>query len=484
MGNLMKNGVSYTGSMLGGSTKTFKGILEAGETSISFVDTLITGNSTIDYETSKLGVNPIDIEVANNAVTLTFAAQAEDIGIKVTISNDAAEPAPTKMRFLKATGAQKITLPVEATTDTIVDCYVLANRENNNEEVLIANEFNWNYDLHSYGTASENSITYRWLYRNTERTVTVPKNKVAHLILSQDKLQVNEQSASTTATGPIGSGNLKVFGLAGHYSRFSISRMKIYKLGNLVMDLLPTKIGGEACYYDLVGKKAYFSETSTPFELEEIDYTPTNPNDPRFVETVIATNPNVQDIDISFTDSWNNYDLLKIELASYADPTAQSVYFYTTPKHINTIASLGGVLRIYVADHSRTYSINTSTLTWTTFASGGNWCVKEVKGLKCNNCVFTEDQIFIGTTAGDNQQVEIISQNSLFTYDLIFVTINDGNYTRCTPSENMIIPIKNNMFNPFVSYYLSSSNYPATVKVSENKLSAARYMYVTGVRFT
>ena len=111
MGNLMKNGVSYTGSMLGGSTKTFKGILEAGETSISFVDTLITGNSTIDYETSKLGVNPTNIEVANNAVTLTFAAQAEDIGIRVTVSNDAVEPAPTKMRFLKATGQQYIELP-------------------------------------------------------------------------------------------------------------------------------------------------------------------------------------------------------------------------------------------------------------------------------------------------------------------------------------------------------------------------------------
>lgn len=488
MGNLMKNGVSYTGSMLGGSTKTFKGILEAGETSISFVDTLITGNSTIDYETSKLGVNPTNIEVANNAVTFTFAAQAEDISIKVTISNDAAEPAPTKMRFLKATGQQYIELSdVRGNEGIKLEFYGYLADYTGGSQGIFGTQWARDCLCVTNSIPSGGTIGIEWERQGATDLLTVPCNKPIHFVFDTNgELRADEQVITFTPTTYTNK-TIKLFcggDNGGYKGNLWASEMKIYKNNVLVKDLIPTKINGVPCYYDVIGRKPYFSETSTPFQLEELDYTPTNPNDPRFVETVIATNPNVQDIDISFTDSWNNYDLLKIELASYADPTAQSVYFYTTPKHINTIANLDGVLRIYVADYSRTYSINTSTLIWTTFASGNNWCIKEVKGLKCNNCVFTEDQIFIGTTAGSNQQVEIISQNSLFTYDLIFVTINDGNYTRCTPSENVIIPIKNNMFNPFVSYYLPSSNYPATVKVSENKLSAARYMYVTGVRFT
>ena len=273
MGNLMKNGVSYTGSMLGGSTKTFKGILEAGETSISFVDTLITGNSTIDYETSKLGVNPTNIEVANNAVTLTFAAQAEDIGIKVTISNDAAEPAPTKMRFLKATGAQYIKLPFTTNESLTFDFYT-ANILNQDAKLVFGGN-TWdtqNYMLHTYTNG------FRYVPGSLDISNVGLQTNILHLECTPTYYKVNERTSSTR-TVPTGSSSVNFylfgFGSGAYNLTGSISRMKIYKLGNLVMDLLPTKIGGEACYYDLVGKKAYFSETSTPFELEEIEYTPT-----------------------------------------------------------------------------------------------------------------------------------------------------------------------------------------------------------------
>ena len=45
----------------------------------------IDSNSTIRYYTSVFGVNPTDVSVANNAVTLTFPAQIADIGVKVRI---------------------------------------------------------------------------------------------------------------------------------------------------------------------------------------------------------------------------------------------------------------------------------------------------------------------------------------------------------------------------------------------------------------
>lgn len=287
MGNLMKNGVSYTGSMLGGSTKTFKGILEAGETSISFVDTLITGNSTIDYETSKLGVNPTNIEVANNAVTLTFAAQAEDIGIRVTISNDAAEPAPTKMRFLKATGAQKITLPVYVDEGLEIDFYADFSSAHL-EEAAIYDDSTWStsgYILHTF--TSDNELYGLW--RPGENRFKIPKDRICHFHITDTQLICNE-TVLTKSNISVNHDPLHLFSRYNGTHRIyaSFSRMKISKLGNLVMDLLPTKIGGEACYYDLVGKKAYFSETSTPFELEELEYTPLKK--PEFIVEYEMTN--------------------------------------------------------------------------------------------------------------------------------------------------------------------------------------------------
>lgn len=280
MGNLMKNGVSYTGSMLGGSTKTFKGILEAGETSISFVDTLITGNSTIDYETSKLGVNPTNIEVANNAVTLTFAAQAEDIGIRVTISNDAAEPAPTKMRFLKATGQQYIELPdVRGNEGIKLEFYGYLADCTTTAQGLFGTQWSRDCLCIINSLQSAGSVDIEW-QRNGGGTdaLTVPCNKPVYFVFDTNGgVRANEQTITFTPTWYSGN-TLKLFcgGADGaHASKLWASEMKIYKNNVLVKDLIPTKVKGVPCYYDIIGRKAYFSKTSTPFQLEEIEYEPT-----------------------------------------------------------------------------------------------------------------------------------------------------------------------------------------------------------------
>jgi len=279
MGILMKNGVSYTGSMLGGSTKTFKGILEAGETSISFVDTLITGNSTIDYETSKLGVNPTNIEVANNAVTLTFAAQAEDIGIRVTISNDAAEPAPTKMRFLKATGQQYIELPdVRGNEGIKLEFYGYLADYTGGSQGIFGTQWSWDCLCITNSAPSAGLIGIEWERSGGKDTLTVPCNKPVYFVFDTNgEVRANEQEITFTPT-QYSNNTLKLFCGAdnGAYAGFLwASEMKIYKNNVLVKDLIPTKVNEVPCYYDVIGKKAYFSETNTPFQLEEIEYEPT-----------------------------------------------------------------------------------------------------------------------------------------------------------------------------------------------------------------
>lgn len=48
--------------------------------------TPIGANSNIDIYASIYGVNPTDVSISNNAITLTFEAQNADIGVKVRIS--------------------------------------------------------------------------------------------------------------------------------------------------------------------------------------------------------------------------------------------------------------------------------------------------------------------------------------------------------------------------------------------------------------
>lgn len=47
--------------------------------------TPINSNSDIRISTTKLGVNPTDSSIANNAITLTFPEQNADIGVKVRV---------------------------------------------------------------------------------------------------------------------------------------------------------------------------------------------------------------------------------------------------------------------------------------------------------------------------------------------------------------------------------------------------------------
>ena len=47
--------------------------------------TPINNDSNIRISTTKFGVNPSDVSVSNNAITLTFEAQSSDIGVKVRV---------------------------------------------------------------------------------------------------------------------------------------------------------------------------------------------------------------------------------------------------------------------------------------------------------------------------------------------------------------------------------------------------------------
>ena len=61
------------------------GTLTAGSTSITLSDNSISSSSTIDIFTDTYGISPETVSVSSGSVTLTFEAQASDLGVKVRV---------------------------------------------------------------------------------------------------------------------------------------------------------------------------------------------------------------------------------------------------------------------------------------------------------------------------------------------------------------------------------------------------------------
>ena len=61
------------------------GTLTAGSTTVTLSNAAITTSSTLDIYTDVYGVNPTDVSVSSGSVTLTFEAQASNIGVKVRV---------------------------------------------------------------------------------------------------------------------------------------------------------------------------------------------------------------------------------------------------------------------------------------------------------------------------------------------------------------------------------------------------------------
>ena len=87
MGKIIYNGVAY-GSAVDkdyGWTDLI-GALLVGETSLTIQNQQISMDSTIEIYTDTFGVNPINAEVTDGQIVLTFNAQQNNVGVKVRVS--------------------------------------------------------------------------------------------------------------------------------------------------------------------------------------------------------------------------------------------------------------------------------------------------------------------------------------------------------------------------------------------------------------
>lgn len=59
--------------------------LAAGATSLTFTNSKITTNSTVDIYSSVYGVNPKTVTLSNGSIEMTFKAQSSDVSVKVVV---------------------------------------------------------------------------------------------------------------------------------------------------------------------------------------------------------------------------------------------------------------------------------------------------------------------------------------------------------------------------------------------------------------
>ena len=87
MSKIMYGGIAY-GNNGGGDYgwTDLIGILLAGETSLTIQNQQISMDSTIEIYTDTFGINPVNAEVTDGQIVLTFDAQQNNVGVKVRVS--------------------------------------------------------------------------------------------------------------------------------------------------------------------------------------------------------------------------------------------------------------------------------------------------------------------------------------------------------------------------------------------------------------
>ena len=220
---------------------------------------------------------------------------------------------------------------------------------------------------------------------------------------------------------------------------------------------------------------------------------------PEFNKTLLIDNSSKAS-SFTLTGDYHDYDFVLIKLdyngtietlfvpPSVLDACTTSPFSYLTLDQRNT--------NIYA-----TYTISGDT--WTKVYNRATDII-EIYGCNCTNATVSETEIYYASAiSGDPTTVQYAGD--LTEFDYIFVVCNSGDPTECIVNDAIWTPTKMVNENTFTmneytngGYVINNSispgdtnGYPmmyyaqsTTVTLTEHELSSARYLYVTGVKFT
>lgn len=212
-------------------------------------------------------------------------------------------------------------------------------------------------------------------------------------------------------------------------------------------------------------------------------------SDPIFSSALICDNTAESTGTLTFTDDYENYDLLDIELyntSSLLDfhimtsPSVISAILNTNSRYIN-FNEIGG-------NQYKCYNVSADNLTWS-HAGSRNVIIKSVHGLTCTNKTVTTTEFYkrnsiVPVTA------TIAPVEDLSDYDYIFLGIGDGSWDQIQPS-NVPIYINKASEDCSLSIWHRYGNAGLPVYVSNHSISAPDYsgnnyyiLCAYGVKFT
>lgn len=225
---------------------------------------------------------------------------------------------------------------------------------------------------------------------------------------------------------------------------------------------------------------------------------------PIFAETKIADDT-AQAYTFTFTDDYHNYDFVKFKTGStfYTGLIKEEEFFITTPSIIDHIFTLGQ----FTLNDFRTNvfcAYTQSGLTWTRHGNRALY-IAEAYGVNCENYSVSETDIY-KATARTTSEVAISSQTDLNTFDVILFAGNSNYNDELLPCwySASIKPLSEQfqtvqkefcvyqtdafsqtIDDTYIEYNYRHNHYygVSEVTISQNGMTAARYLYVLGIKF-
>lgn len=211
---------------------------------------------------------------------------------------------------------------------------------------------------------------------------------------------------------------------------------------------------------------------------------------PEFTITTLADNSSgAQNITIS--QDYHNFDIIGFDISNTT--AADSLRIFITPDGIDAIFAVTGNsnnrinLNLRNTSNYVCYDYNSSTLTFAYHNSRNSTQCWGIYGYKCTNMNVTEETLFVTDTKSSTAiTLDLtVDDKHFFDYDYVFFVANSGtsDYSEFQPCQDVFYcPIS--VLREPVSYIFNHYNSQTNVNLTDQTASAARYLFVSGMKFS
>lgn len=199
---------------------------------------------------------------------------------------------------------------------------------------------------------------------------------------------------------------------------------------------------------------------------------------PIITETVLADNSSAAS-SFTLSDDMSNYDFIVFKCLNSSSNVVTE--FITTPTHLANVLSVTGNSKFTLNEPATNqyviYSVNGNVFTK---SASRNMNITEVRGLKCTNKTVTETVIYLAPSLSSTATP--ISGTGFFDYDLIFFS---GNSASADDMSFDLTPCYKDIFGAeVITHYIQYYGAFVPIYITDTDMSSARYLAVTGIKFS